>query len=67
MGFRPETTFLCYISLLMSSEPAPKLDLLYCPKCAAEVPDPLICGDCGSVICRKCGTPLEAAQDLGMG
>jgi hypothetical protein len=51
----------------MSTETPHKPDLLYCPKCAAEVPDPLICGDCGAVICRKCGTPLEAAEDLGMG
>jgi hypothetical protein len=40
---------------------------LYCPKCAAEVSDPLTCGDCGAVICRRCGTPLEAADELGMG
>jgi hypothetical protein len=40
---------------------------LYCPKCAAEVTDPLTCGDCGAVICRRCGTPLEAADELGMG
>src|ERR1700694_190332 len=25
---------------------------LYCPNCAREIPDPLICGDCSSVICR---------------
>jgi len=53
--------------LLMSSEPAQHPDLLYCPKCATEVPDPLTCGDCGAVICRRCGTPLEAAEELGMG
>jgi hypothetical protein len=40
---------------------------LYCPKCAREVTDPLTCGDCSAVICRVCGTPLEAAADLGMG
>jgi hypothetical protein len=51
----------------MSHESGSKLDLLYCPTCAAEITDPLICGDCGAVICRKCGTPLEAAEDLGMG
>jgi hypothetical protein len=39
----------------------------YCPKCAAEVTDPLTCGDCAAVICRRCGTPLEAADELGMG
>jgi hypothetical protein len=57
---------LCYISLLMSAE-SPNPELLYCPKCAAEVSDPLTCGDCGAVICRRCGTPLEAAEELGMG
>jgi len=31
------------------------------------VDDPLACGDCGSLICRRCGTPLENADDLGMG
>jgi hypothetical protein len=40
---------------------------LYCPKCATEVIDPLTCGDCGAVICRRCGTPLEAADELAMG
>jgi len=41
--------------------------LLYCPMCAREVDDPLTCGDCGSVVCRACGTPLEMAEDLGIG
>ena len=41
--------------------------MLYCPVCAREVADPLTCGDCGSVICRTCGTPLEMAEDLGIG
>jgi hypothetical protein len=40
--------------------------VLYCPKCAAEVTDPLTCGDCGAVICRQCGTPLESADELGI-
>jgi hypothetical protein len=40
---------------------------LYCPKCASEVPNPITCGDCGAVICPRCGTPLEAADELGMG
>lgn len=40
---------------------------LYCPTCAVEVPDPLTCGDCSAVICRRCGTSLEAADELGMG
>jgi hypothetical protein len=41
--------------------------LLYCPKCAREVSDPLTCGDCSAVICRVCGTPLEVPEDLGIG
>jgi hypothetical protein len=49
------------------TDSAPVLDTLYCPKCAREVTDPLTCGDCSAVICRVCGTPLEAAADLGMG
>ena len=40
---------------------------LYCPKCACNIFNPLTCGDCSAVICRVCGTPLEAANDLGMG
>jgi len=40
---------------------------LYCPVCAVEVKDPLICGDCSAVICRRCGTPLESSDELGMG
>jgi hypothetical protein len=40
---------------------------LYCPQCAKEVTDPLTCGDCAAVICRRCGTPLETADELGMG
>jgi hypothetical protein len=41
--------------------------VLYCPNCAKEVEDPLICGDCSAVICRVCGTPLESSSDLGIG
>jgi hypothetical protein len=40
---------------------------LYCPKCAKPVTDPLSCGDCGSVICRVCGTPLESSDELAIG
>jgi hypothetical protein len=40
---------------------------LYCPICAVEVTDPLTCGDCSAVICRRCGTPLESSDELGMG
>jgi hypothetical protein len=50
-------------------EPSPpnKPSLLYCPQCAREVSDPLTCGDCSAVICRVCGTPLESADELGIG
>ncbi|HET7873372.1 MAG TPA: hypothetical protein VFL42_12715 [Terriglobales bacterium] len=47
-------------------EPQPQ-EALYCPQCAREVDDPLVCGDCSAVICRVCGTPLESSADLGMG
>ena len=40
---------------------------LYCPNCAQEVTDPLTCGDCSSVICRRCGMPLESPDELGIG
>lgn len=40
---------------------------LYCPTCDLEVSDPLVCGDCGAVICRQCGTALEKADELGIG
>jgi len=39
----------------------------YCPTCAREVADPLVCGDCHAVICRVCGTPLERIDELGIG
>ena len=40
---------------------------LYCANCQTEVTDPLVCGDCGAVICRKCVTPLEKVDELGIG
>ncbi len=40
---------------------------LYCPTCDQEVDDPLVCGDCAAVICRRCGTPLEKVDELGIG
>jgi hypothetical protein len=49
------------------AKPDRRLDLLYCPKCAREVADPLTCGDCSAVICRVCGTPLESPDELGIG
>jgi hypothetical protein len=41
--------------------------VMYCPVCATEVTDPLTCGDCSAVICRRCGTPLESSDELAMG
>jgi hypothetical protein len=49
------------------SQPEPGPVSLYCPKCAKEVNDPLTCGDCSAVICRRCGTPLESPDELGIG
>ncbi|HEX7960510.1 MAG TPA: hypothetical protein VF493_11360 [Terriglobales bacterium] len=52
----------------MASEQQPSGDVrLYCPTCEMEVRDPLTCGDCSAVICRRCGTPLESADELAMG
>jgi len=51
----------------MSQAEASDIPPLYCPKCSKEVDEPLVCGDCSAVICRRCGSPLEAAEDLGMG
>jgi hypothetical protein len=48
-------------------EAKPPAVVLYCPVCAAEVTDPLTCGDCSAVICRRCGTPLESPDELAMG
>ncbi|MBV9483901.1 MAG: hypothetical protein JO249_24600 [Acidobacteria bacterium] len=50
-----------------ADKPDEKRELLYCPNCAVEVSDPLTCGDCSAVICRRCGTPLEQPDELGMG
>src|ERR1700712_3614414 len=36
---------------------------LWCPVCGRPVDDPLTCGDCSSVICRVCGTPLDPRSD----
>jgi hypothetical protein len=51
----------------MAEAKAKSHEPLYCPSCELEVSDPLVCGDCGSVICRQCGTPLERADELGIG
>ena len=45
----------------------PAASEFYCPACARAVDDPLVCGDCSAVICRRCGTPLERIDDLGIG
>jgi hypothetical protein len=45
----------------------PAASEFYCPACARPVDDPLVCGDCSAVICRRCGTPLERIDDLGIG
>jgi len=39
----------------------------YYPRCARPVAEPLVCGDCGAVICGVCGTPLERIDELGIG
>lgn len=49
------------------SEPEPAAVEFYCANCARSVADPLVCGDCGAVICRICGTPLERIDELGIG
>jgi len=49
-----------------ASNPKPAT-VLYCPICAIEITDPLTCGDCSAVICRRCGTPLESPDELAMG
>jgi hypothetical protein len=40
---------------------------LYCPRCHLAVTDPLACGDCSAIICRRCGAPLEQVDELGIG
>ena len=55
-------------SLSVMDAAQPKTDAeYYCPKCDAPVSDPLVCGDCASIICRRCGTSLERIDDLGIG
>jgi transcription initiation factor IIE alpha subunit len=39
----------------------------YCPACQQPVAEPLVCGDCRAVICRKCGSVLEKIDELGIG
>jgi len=51
----------------MDNDEGQEAQPLYCPLCGEDVPEPLVCGDCGAVICRKCGTPLEKVDELGIG
>jgi hypothetical protein len=52
----------------MMAKPNEKTDAdFYCPTCNGPVDDPLRCGDCSALICRKCGTPLEKIDELGIG
>jgi hypothetical protein len=51
----------------MSEVEEPEEAPLYCPSCEREVDDPLVCGDCAAIICRRCGTVLEKVDELGIG
>jgi hypothetical protein len=61
------TVFLFMATRPQNPAPDPDPASLYCPNCAEEVNDPLTCGDCSSVICRRCGTALESSDELGIG
>jgi hypothetical protein len=61
------TVFFLMATRPQNPPPEPSPGPLYCPNCAEEVSDPLTCGDCSSVICRRCGTPLENPDELGIG
>jgi hypothetical protein len=61
------TVFFLMATRPQNPLPEPSPGALYCPNCAEEVTDPLTCGDCSSVICRRCGTPLENPDELGIG
>jgi hypothetical protein len=51
----------------MPEESALQSAEFYCPRCQSAVTDPLVCGDCAAIICRRCGTPLERIDELGIG
>ena len=51
---------------MAEEEPAAEAEF-YCAKCNIAVSDPLVCGDCAAIICRRCGAPLERIDDLGIG
>jgi hypothetical protein len=61
------------VSVSVMAEEVTHLDVaptqveFYCPRCHAAIADPLVCGDCSAIICRKCGTPLEKIDELGIG
>ncbi|MDE3181203.1 MAG: hypothetical protein KGM47_16285 [Acidobacteriota bacterium] len=42
-------------------------ETLYCPSCRVVTTDPLVCGDCAAIICRRCGAVLEQVDELGIG
>jgi len=72
LGFGRDYVFYATVFLFMATRPQgdppePDPAALYCPNCAEEVNDPLTCGDCSSVICRRCGTALESSDELGIG
>ncbi|HTS46850.1 MAG TPA: hypothetical protein VMH05_02840 [Bryobacteraceae bacterium] len=56
---------------VMAEDPAQQRaeqpDDFYCPRCQVAVADPLVCGDCAAIICRRCGAPLERVDELGIG
>jgi hypothetical protein len=51
----------------MVEESAPENAEFYCPRCQCAAVDPLVCGDCASIICRRCGAALERIDELGIG
>lgn len=51
----------------LDGESSPAEPEFYCARCGEPVLDPLMCGDCASLICRKCGMPLERIDELGIG
>ena len=64
--------FYATVFLFMATPPKKPLPdsepgTFYCPNCAEIATDPLTCGDCSSVICRRCGTALELSDELGIG
>jgi hypothetical protein len=54
------------VTVMTDEGTQPEIDF-YCPRCHIAVADPLVCGDCSAIICRRCGTPLERVDELGIG